>query len=523
MERAPERCHLAELVVAVAIATDLGTGQPLGHALRTTLRSVSLAERAGLDTDERVTTYWLALLRFVGCTATAHDDAVKTGDELAFYAGAAPLVNGENREFLSYLVREFAAGQSSMRRARLVAGMLSDPGGPRRAFRIHCDAGQLLARQAGLDGAVVEALGGAFERWDGRGYPERLRGDAIPRPCRVVAVARDVELFIDAAGWDAAAQVLERRRGRAYDPDVVDAALAIGAGDASPPDDDLVGAVLAAEPGRRRTVTDDELDRVLAAWGDFADLKSPWAAGHSRRVADLAAAAGARLGFDDADVRRLRHAALVHDLGHVGVPAGVRAKRTPLTADDRERLRLHPYLTERILTRAPALADLAPIAGAHHERIDASGYHKGIGRAALPEGALVLAAADAWDGARHERAHRPAAEPHAAAARLEAEVAAGRLDGRATAAVLAAAGQPLPSRVRTWPADLTDREVDVLRLLAGGRSNKQVARVLGISPKTVGRHVEHIYSKTGVRTRAAAVLFAMGHGLTDPPDAGPVG
>jgi DNA-binding CsgD family transcriptional regulator len=153
---------------------------------------------------------------------------------------------------------------------------------------------------------------------------------------------------------------------------------------------------------------------------------------------------------------------------------------------------------------------------AHHERLDGSGYHRGVGRGELDDLALTLATADAWDGARHDRAHRPAHAPEVATALLQAGADAGHLDHRVLAAVLEVAGQQVEQRPVAHPAGLTDREVEVLALLATGRSNKQVARELGIAPKTVGRHVENIYAKAEVCTRAGAVLFAMTHGITGP-------
>ena len=210
-----------------------------------------------------------------------------------------------------------------------------------------------------------------------------------------------------------------------------------------------------------------------------------------------------------------RLAGLVHDLGTSGIPNSIWDKPGRLTAAEWERVRMHPYLTERILGRSRALAPLAPVAGAHHERADGSGYHKALPTQAVTPTARILAAADTYVAITEDRAHRPARPAAAAAAELVAMVAAGTLDRHAVDAVLGAAGHRSRARQR-WPNGLTDREVEALGRLVRGRTAKDVARELSISVKTVGSHVEHVYAKIGVSTRAAAALFAMQHGLVRP-------
>jgi HD-GYP domain-containing protein (c-di-GMP phosphodiesterase class II) len=202
----------------------------------------------------------------------------------------------------------------------------------------------------------------------------------------------------------------------------------------------------------------------------------------------------------------------VHDIGHLGVSNTIWDKRGELTQAEVERVRLHPYLGERMLSFAPALSSLAAITVQHHERLDGSGYPRALsGEAITPKG-RILAAADVYHALTEMRPHRPALSPDDAASELRAEVAAGRLDGDAVGAVLAAAGHRV-SRRREFPAGLTSREVEVLRLVARGLSNKEIAGTLVISPKTAGTHVEHIYTKIDASNRAQASLFAMKHGL----------
>jgi HD-GYP domain-containing protein (c-di-GMP phosphodiesterase class II) len=261
------------------------------------------------------------------------------------------------------------------------------------------------------------------------------------------------------------------------------------------------------------TIRPEQLDGALAAVADFADLKSPFFRGHSSGVAELAVVAAKAAGLSDADAAEIGRAALVHDVGRVGVPSGIWDRPGPLNADQWERVRLHAYLSERVLHRCTLLGPFAVLAGRHHERADGTGYHRGASGEQLSLGARVLAAADAYHAMGEDRPHRPALTPGDAASLLLNEVDAGRFGRLEVDAVLDAAGQASrPPRVAR-PAGLTEREVDVLRLIARGQANKQVAVTLGISAKTVGHHVEHIYAKAGVTTRAGATLFAMEHGL----------
>jgi HD-GYP domain-containing protein (c-di-GMP phosphodiesterase class II) len=246
---------------------------------------------------------------------------------------------------------------------------------------------------------------------------------------------------------------------------------------------------------------------------DFADLASPYTVGHSAGVADLAEAAGWRSGLAPDRVSALRRAALLHDLGRVGVSAGIWGEPGPLDAGQWERVRLHPYYTERIVMRVPALAPHGAVAGAHHERLDGSGYPRGSTARDLGPAERLLAAADVYHALTERRPHRPARAPAEAAASLGAEVAEGRIDADAAQAVLAAAGQRRERPVAPAPAGLSEREVQVLGHLARGRSNRRIGELLGISPKTVGHHVAHVYAKIGVSTRAGATLFAAEHGL----------
>jgi HD-GYP domain-containing protein (c-di-GMP phosphodiesterase class II)/DNA-binding CsgD family transcriptional regulator len=271
-------------------------------------------------------------------------------------------------------------------------------------------------------------------------------------------------------------------------------------------------AVMAAKPASDIGVRDDELDNVLDIVADFADVKSPYTIGHSRGVAALAEEAARACALSPSEVTAIRRAAVIQDLGRLGVSNSIWDKPGSLSQAEHERVRLHPYLTERMLASSSALAPLAHIAAQHHERLDGTGYPRGLAAHGLGTAARLLAAADTYQALREPRPHRPARASEEAALELRAEVRAGRLDGDAVESVLGTSGHRITAR-REWPAGLTTREVEVLRLLARGLSSKQIAERLVITPKTASNHIEHIYSKLGVGNRALASLFAAKHGL----------
>jgi HD-GYP domain-containing protein (c-di-GMP phosphodiesterase class II) len=509
--------RLAELTIALSLAGDLGTGQPLEHGLRTCLLSSRVADALGLDAATRSCVYHVALLRFLGCTSDASDTAVAAGgDDLAYNAAMAPILMARSGEAMWWFVRHLAEDLPLHRRAGRIARALTDTDAGRRSLAQHCEVGARLAGRLGLEESVGDALEHAYERWDGKGHPDGLEGEQVPVAVRIVAVARDAELWSRAGGWSAAAHVLADRRGHGYEPAVADLLLDEGEGWLAGIGDDAYEEVLDAEPEPVVVIEPDGLDGALTAVADFTDLKSPFFRGHSTGLAALAADAARATGLPEADATALGRAALVHDVGRVGVPNGIWDRPGPLSAEQWERVRLHPYLTERVLQRCSTLSPFADLAGRHHERADGSGYHRGTSGGELGPAARLLATADAYHAMGEPRPHRNALTPADAVSQLLDDVDAGRF-GRAEAdAVLTAAGQVgRPAHVAR-PAGLTERGVDVLALIARGLSNKAVATELRISAKTVGHHVEHIYTKAGVRTRAGATLFAMEHGLLSP-------
>lgn len=509
---------VAELTAALSAGTDLGLGQPMGHVLRMCVLALGLAERLGLDESQRSVVYYVALLAWVGCCADSFEQARWFGDDIAARADYYPkdLVGSNKARFV---IRHLAAGDTPPRRVRTALDFLVSGRGAIESMRgTHCLLAGELARRLGLGEPVRAALGEVFERWDGRGDPGLLAGAAISRPVRLVQFTDVVEVFHREGGVEAAVAVARERSGAQFDPEAVEC-FCDGAGELLASLDATTGwdAVIDAQPGLRRNLSNPEFDAALEAIADFADLKSPYTMGHSRGVADLAAEAGRVHGLAEDAVGSMRRAGLVHDLGRLGVSNAIWDKRGSLTAFERERVRLHPYFTERMLSESAVLAPLGALAAQHHERLDGSGYPRGLRANMLPPPARMLAAADVYRAMLEPRPHRGPRSAADAANELRAEARGGRLDGDAVDAVLRGAGHERTRRPER-PAGLTTREVEILRLVARGLLNKEIARRLEITPKTVSNHVEHIYAKIGVSSRAAAGLFATEHGLLSAAD-----
>jgi HD-GYP domain-containing protein (c-di-GMP phosphodiesterase class II) len=512
-DRAPastEQVRAAELIAALSLATDLATGLPLEHGLESTLVAMSLCERLGVDPATASQTFYVCQLFYVGCTADAETAAeLFEGD---IHEHIVPVIFGSRAEQLAALTRAVASpdGPAARRALRLARNLP-------RAMRAHprhlaaaCEVARMLAERLGLPRGVQSLFAHLSERWDGAGQPGTARGDQIPVAVRIAHVARDAAVQGLLGGPERAARVARERAGAALDPAIASLLADEAQEILAPGDGPAWDRLLAREPAPHLVLEGEAIDRALAAMGDFADLACPYLVGHSAGVAELAGAAAALRGAG-ADPTAVRRAALVHDIGRIAVPVAIWQKPGPLTADEWERIRLHAYHSERILSRSPFLSDLARTASAHHERLDGSGYHRGSGAAELEPAARLLAGADAYAAMGEPRPHREPLAEAAAADALGREAGEGRLDADAVAAVLEAAGQPVPRIPR--PAGLTDREAQVVGLLARGLQTKQVARTLGISAKTADRHVQNAYAKIGVSTRAAAALFAMEHGL----------
>ena len=515
MEASTERpIRAAEVVGALSLATDLGTGQPLEHAIRTAVLAVRLGELAGATSEELADTYYVALLHASGCTSNGHEAAQLFGDDIAHRAAFFLIDTTNPAEVLSFYRAHVGAGRPPDVRATMIEEAIANAGPRARdAFATMCEVAQRFAGWLDLGSNIQEALEYVFARWDGRGFPD-ARGDAIPLPMRLLHVARDVSLFLSAAGPDEARAVVERRTGAAYEPRLAGLAARNFADLLAELDEARMWEqALESEPFPQVRIAGERVDAAFVAIAALTGLKSPWLREHSTGVAELAEAAAWRMGLPADSVTLLRRAALAHDLGRIGVSNAIWEKPGPLGFGEWEHVRLHPHFTERAFAQSPMLAPIGALGGSHHERLDGSGYHRGARGSALEPAARILAAAGNYQAMRESRPYRPALDAETAEVELVREARDGRLDPDAVDAVLSAAGHRVVQRPRELPAGLTERELQVLLILVLGQPNREIAEDLGISAKTVGHHVQHVYQKAGVRSRAAVTLWAFEHDL----------
>lgn len=511
--RADDRPRRVEVLAGLSIAIDLGLGQPAEHMLRTALITCRLADRLGLSIEQRSTAYYTALLTWIGCNADSQEYAHWFGDDISARRESL-LVDWSGLSYLRFLVSNVARGEPLPQRIRVMGSLLTDARGQMATMiRSHCASSAALARHVGLPEDVSRTLEFAFERYDGGGLPEGCTGAQIPLEMKIVQLADIAEVHHRVRGVGGAVAMARERRGRQFDPAVVDAFLAAPEPIlAAAEDADAWDAAIAAAPGAETRLDETGLDQLCCAIGDFADLKCPFTLGHSRAVAALSTAAAEHLGLDPAQIRPLRRAGHLHDIGRMGVSNQVWSAPQALTSSQWERVRLHPYLTERVLTRVPGLAEEKALARSHHEHLDGSGYPLGVSGTTLGMGERILAAAVAYQSALEPRPYREALDRDEAAARLRHRGARGQLDPACVDAVLATSGHRRAPRVRREDS-LTRRECEILGHVARGLSNREIAEQLVLSEKTVRNHVEHTYTKIGASNRVGASLYALEHGL----------
>lgn len=372
--------------------------------------------------------FYVATLAWVGCVADTPEVASWFGDDIAFRSDYHE-VDLAGLPMLGYMLRHIGAGSPALHRLRLGAKLVVTGGRKiEEGLMSHCLTTARMAERLGLDEQVCQPLQQVFARWDGKGVPNGVGGADIALPMRLFHRADTVEVHHRTGGRAEAVEVARARRGRHFDPAVVDAFCQVAG--------DVLGdrfeepdwqALIASEPALQRGLTEAELENSLEAIADFTDLRSPARTGHSRGVADLAARAAAEHGLPDSEITTVRRAGLVHDLGMHGLPASILDKPGPLTASENERLRLHTYYTQRMLARPEALGRVGAIASMAHERMDGSGYHRGLAGSAIPVTARLLAAACAFRALTEPRAYRRALTTGQARGR-----AAGRRAGRAS-------------------------------------------------------------------------------------------
>ena len=518
--------RMADVLGAFSLASDLAMGLHMEHGARSCYIGMHIAQELGLPLEQCTDLYYAELLKDAGCTTwTSQLASFWLVDELAAKKDLQFFRDTRNPlDVASWLMKYVAAGAPLPTRATHILDFLvKGRGFMREGFESTCQVVARIAQRLGMPQAVQDALMHVFEQWDGHGMPHGIRSDAIPMVSRIVLITSFLEVFHRVEGREAAKHVALARRGKAFDPWAIDAFLLLAQKETfwmGLENERVWDAVLSMEPEEspHKYIAEENLIDVALALADYADLKSPFLAGRSRRVADLTDRIARRMSFSKRRVATIHLAALVHDIGLVAVPSFVLNKsQAQFTEAEWEHVRLHPYHSERVLSKVPALEALIPIVGAHHERMDGQGYHLGLSGAQIPPEAQIIAVADRFDELSHDQPDHPALELDEVVRVMREEVGP-RLAADAFQALIEELGgvsQRSRQRVRQqeWPAGLTDREVEVLRLVAKGLNRREAAKALFVSEGTIRSHLEHIYGKIGISNRSAATLFSMEHGL----------
>ena len=502
--------RLAEVLGSLSLATDMSTASPAESSLRATVVSTRLADGVGVSTEELPVVFYACLTRMLGCTATATESAsTSLGHDQLFNHGLLTCDWTEPDQVAGRLRQVLPESKGKVARDIAIRGVLDQFELIGDGASMHCRQAMMLTAGLPLPSGVSDLLGYIWSRWDGR-FPG-VAGCDIPLAARIISLARGAELAWSAGGLSAAEAVVQSRRGTEFDPELCDLFLSCA------PDvfEGLDGPTawelfLDSEPGAEITVDPDEVITIAEAFADFADQKSGWFLGHSRRVSTLATAAAAAMGLDRDQRHEAALAGLLHDIGCAAVPNGIWDKPGELSRRERQLAESHSYHTDCVLEMSSTFAELVGTAVAAHERADGSGYHRA--RHAIDPLSALLGSADVYDALVSDRPWRPALSPDDAVAEVQRMGAEGALQVECAAAVLSVARDDEAVEPE-YPDGLTNREVDVIKLIATGLPTKTIAARLSISAKTADKHIQSVYEKTETRGRALVALYALRHGL----------
>lgn len=401
----------AEILGALSHALDLTEGQPAGHCLRACWIGVHVGRRLGLPEEAIAELYYAVLMKDLGCSSNAARIAqLYLTDDLRFKEHAKLLGDGPGPA-LRFIIAHTGGGAGFIERLRTMFKVVRDAGPiVQELIETRCERGAEIALQLRLSPAVAEGVRCLDEKWNGTGRPAGLKGQAIPLFSRIALLAQVADVFAVAAGPDAARAEIKARSGTWFDPEIAAAFAAVAAQSGfwetclGP---DIERAVFALEPAQREVLADDPcLDDIARAFARVVDAKSPYTYGHSARVARFSGKLAAHLGFDPAATTRLRRAALLHDLGKLGVSNAILDKPSKLDADEWQAVRAHPAHSARILSRIGAFAELAEIGGGHHERLDGKGYPNGLEAAQISLATRIVTTADVCDALTAARPYR---------------------------------------------------------------------------------------------------------------------
>lgn len=404
--------ELAELIGSLSHALDLTEGQPAGHCVRSCWIGMHVGRQLGLDDRELWSLYYALLLKDLGCSSNAARICeLYAADDRAFKhdfkrVGIGPL------DTLAFVAAKTGAHEGWGRRLSSLMHIVRNGDAiAQELIQTRCSRGADIARRLRFPESVAQAIHSLDEHFDGSGRPDRLAGDSIPLAARIALLAQVADVFHFSGGREAAHAEIRSRRERWFDPQVVSAFEACA--------DDVFWQVLergeaeqavrALEPaGHRVPLDEDYLDAIADAFGTVVDAKSPYTAGHSARVGHYTDLLAQRLGIGGERRRWLRRAAVLHDVGKLGVSNTVLDKRGPLDADEWSAVQRHAEFTGQILGRISHFAELARIAAAHHEKLDGTGYPRGIGGADIALETRIITTADIFDAITAQRPYRGA-------------------------------------------------------------------------------------------------------------------
>jgi putative nucleotidyltransferase with HDIG domain len=399
--------QLSGVIGALSYALDIAEGQTSGHAVRSCLIGMRLAEELEIPAAERSDLFYALLLKDAGCSSNASQmAALFATDDRAAKAKSKLVDWTDARSALVWSWRVAASGAGLARRLQVLRAIRDEGDVTRKFMETRCDRGAEIARMLFLSEETAAAIRCLDEHWDGRGMPDGLRGEEIPRAARILCFAQTIEVFHNAGGVKAARKVAKRRSGRWFDPDLVDAFLRFCG------EREFWAALESPDvwrwepPGYALAGDDERLDRIAEAFARVIDAKSPFTARHSQRVAEIADGIAVVLGFGADERRTLRRAALLHDIGKLAISNHILDKPGKLSDEEFRVIQTHPVHTLHILERAPCFADLADLAANHHEKLDGSGYPRSLGAEALDLPMRVLAVADIYEALTAQRPYR---------------------------------------------------------------------------------------------------------------------
>lgn len=504
--------RISEGLGVLALAADAATGRPQGSGLSAAIVAAEFSRRIGDDLTTQKDAYYLALVRFIGCTITSHETGMLSfGDDQGF-AVATMLGDWADREDLKKHLEQFIALEAPEDERDAAFNYICDilPDAAPDFTAAHCRQSYLLAKRLPVSQAVLESIPYYYARWDGKVLP--IGGADVPYLSRLVRITEMAELVRRLENSVRAKEVIEAKLGHEIDPDIgrkflqqADEVFRVAS--RTPGFETFV----AAEPGEPIEMTPKCRETLADVAADMIDNKATCFRSHSRRVAGLVSQAAQIARLPRERVEDLRLAALVHDIGKCAISNRIWYKAGELSVSERLEMERHTFQTEFFLSHGYPFVEWAGVAASVQERADGSGYHRRTPISDL--GTNILAAANEYDELTHNSPKRPALNAKAAGAELTSMAKSKKLMPTAVSLVLQAAGHLVKDSGASLPCGLSRREAQVLSHLAKSESTAEIAQNLGISPKTADHHIQSIYNKTDIRARPALALFALEYGI----------